>query len=343
MSSIKEIARLCGVSTATVSKALNDKEDISEGTKNRIKEIAREKGYFPQYYAKAIGMNKSYNLGVLFADESMSGLTHDYFANILNSFKETAEAQGYDITFINSSPESKGGRTYLEHCRYRGLDGVVIACIRFEHPEVVELLESDIPLVTIDYQHPSRISVVSNNSVGMRELLEYIISKGHRRIAYIFGEPSAVTKQRLDAFHEILEEHGLNIPAAYEISSKYRSLVEAAVYTKQLLELPEPPTCILYPDDYAAVGGMNQIRSMGLGIPEDVSVAGFDDIFIAGQLCPRLTTVSQSTKEIGQKAAEKLIALIEGEAAVSIESDLIHTELQVRESVMELVYCIADN
>lgn len=332
MSSIKEIARLCGVSTATVSKALNDKEDISEHTKNRIKEIAREKGYFPQYYAKAIRMNKSYNLGVLFADESMSGLTHDYFANILNSFKETAEGHGYDITFINSSPGSKGGRTYLEHCRYRGLDGVVIACIRFDHPEVVELLESDIPLVTIDYCFPGRISVVSNNSVGMRQLLEYIISKGHRRIAYIFGEPSAVTKQRLDAFYEVLQKHEVAIPAEYQISSKYRNLDQAAFYTKQLLELSEPPTCILYPDDYAAVGGMNQIRSMGLRIPEDVSVAGFDDIFIAGQLCPRLTTVSQSTKEIGQKAAEKLIALIEKEAA-PIESDLIHTELQVRESV----------
>ncbi len=335
MSSIKEIARLCGVSTATVSKALNDKEDIGKDTKNRIKEVAREKGYFPQYYAKAIRMNKSYNIGVLFADESRSGLTHDYFANILNSFKETAERQGYDITFINSSPESKGGRTYLEHCRYRGLDGVVIACIRFEKPEVAELLESDIPLVTIDYQYPGRISVMSNNTVGMKQLLEYIISKGHRRIAYIYGEPSAVTKQRLDAFHEIVERHRLDMPDSYQVPSKYRSLEQAAFYTKQLLDMAEPPTCILYPDDYAAVGGMNQIRSMGLRIPEDVSVAGFDDIFIAGQLCPKLTTVSQSTKEIGGRAAEKLIALIEKED-IAVESELIQTQLQVRESVMEL-------
>jgi len=335
MSSIKEIARICGVSTATVSKALNDKEDISEDTKKRIKEVARERGYFPQYYAKAIRMNKSYNIGVLFADESRSGLTHDYFADILNSFKQTAEGRGYDITFINSSQESRGGRTYLEHCCYRGLDGVVVACVRFENPEVIALLESSLPLVTIDYQFPGRVSVVSNNYVGMRELLEYIISAGHRRIAYIFGEPSAVTKQRLDAFHEVLEKYGLIIPTTYQVPSKYRNLAQSAVYTRQLLELAEPPTCILYPDDYAAVGGMNQIRSMGLKIPENVSVAGFDDIFIARQLCPRLTTVSQSTKEIGKKAAEKLIALIERKAA-PIESALVHTELQVRESVMEI-------
>lgn len=336
MSTIKEIAQLCGVSTATVSKALNDKNDISEDTKSRIREVAREKGYFPQYYAKAIRMNKSYNIGVLFSDESMSGLTHDYFANILNSFKEMAEDQGYDITFINSNPGSRNGRSYLEHCRYRGLDGVMIACIRFENPEVVELLKSDIPLVTIDYDFPGRHSVLSDNFAGMKDLLEYIISLGHRRIAYIFGELSSVTHQRLGAFREVMEEHGMFIPNDYLILSKYRSLDEAASYTQQLLELTEPPTCILYPDDYAAVGGINQIRAMGLEIPGDISVAGFDDIFMAAQLSPRLVTVYQNTREIGRRAAEKLISLIEREN-VSIDPDFVNTELRVGDSVSQLL------
>ena len=87
MASIKDIAKICGVSVATVSKALNDKKDIGEETKKHIKEVAKEQGYFPQYYARAIRMNKSFNIGVLFIDGAASGLTHDYFANILNSFK----------------------------------------------------------------------------------------------------------------------------------------------------------------------------------------------------------------------------------------------------------------
>lgn len=332
MSSIKEIAKICGVSSATVSKALNDKEDIGEDTKKRIKEVAKEMGYFPQYYAKAIRMNKSYNIGVLFADEAMSGLTHDYFANILNSFKEVAESRGYDITFINSNAASKKGRTFLEHCRYRGLDGVMIACIRFEHPEVIELLESDIPVVTIDYLFPGRISVMSNNSVGMRDLTEYVISMGHNRIAYIFGEPSSVTEQRLMAFHQVMGKYALKIPKEYIISSEYRNLEKAAAYTRQLLELQEPPTCILYPDDYSAVGGINQIRAMGLRIPEDISVAGFDGIFLAEQLRPRLTTVFQATEEIGNTAAEKLIALIEGKTS-SRKTALINTKLRIGDSI----------
>ena len=133
MASIKEIAKICDVSVATVSKALNDKSDISTETKEYIKEVAKRMGYVPQYYARAIRLNRSFNLGVLFMDDSQSGLTHDYFSYILNSFKVTAESHGYDITFINSDKKNK---TYLEHCRYRGLDGVIIACIHFGNPAV---------------------------------------------------------------------------------------------------------------------------------------------------------------------------------------------------------------
>lgn len=311
MSSIKDIAKICGVSVATVSKALNDKEDIGEETKRRIKEVAKENGYYPQYYARAIRMNKSYNIGVLFVDEAMSGLTHDYFANILNSFKVTAESKGYDITFINSNKRCRKGKSFLEHCRYRGLDGVMIACIPFDNPEVIELLKSDVPVVTIDYIFDERVSVMSDNVTGMRELTEYVISMGHKKIAYISGEKSAVTSQRLKSFHEVTMAHHLVIPQEYQVTSGYRNLEKAAEYTKKLLELPNPPTCILYADDYSAVGGINQIREMDLRIPENISIAGFDDIFVARQMVPRLTTVFQDSEKIGKKAAERLIALIE--------------------------------
>lgn len=335
MSSIKDIAKICGVSVATVSKALNDKDDIGEETKKRIKEVAKENGYFPQYYARAIRMNKSFNIGVLFVDEAMSGLTHDYFANILNSFKVTAESKGYDITFINSNKRYRNGKTYLEHCRYRGLDGVMIACIPFENPEVIELLNSDVPVVTIDYKFDGRVSIMSDNVTGMRELTEYVISMGHTKIAYISGEMSAVTNQRLESFNEVVAAHHLTIPMEYRVTSGYRNLKKAAEYTRQLLELPEPPTCILYADDYSAVGGINQIREMGLRIPEDISVAGFDDIFVARQLAPRLTTVFQDSEKIGKKAAEKLIALIENKN-VSMKPVKIKTELKQGASVKKL-------
>lgn len=328
MASIKDIARICGVSVATVSKALNDKEDVGEKTKRRIKEVAKEQGYFPQYYARAIRMNRSFNIGVLFIDDSMSGLTHDYFANILNSFKVAAESEGYDITFINNNSRDGKRKTYLEHCRYRGLDGVMITCIDFQHPEVKELVESDIPVIIIDYEFKNRLSVVSDNAAGMRKLAEYIISKGHRRIAYITGDiTSAVTDIRMKSFCEVMGRHGLEMPEELVLFSQYRDLSKAAEYTKKLLQMPEPPTCIVYSDDYSALGGIWQIESMGLRIPQDISIAGYDDIFIAGQLRPRLTTVRQNTMQIGRTAAEQLIKLIEGnhraKGTIIIASELI--------------------
>ncbi|MBO5484620.1 MAG: LacI family DNA-binding transcriptional regulator [Lachnospiraceae bacterium] len=337
MASIKDIAKMCGVSVATVSKALNDKEDIGEETKRHIKEVAKKMGYFPQYYARAIRMNKSFNIGVLFVDEAMSGLTHDYFSNILNSFKVTAEGKGYDITFINSNKKYKKSKTYLEHCRYRGLDGVVIACIDFGNPEVLELVESDIPLVSIDYKFKNRVSVISNNYAGMSELVEYIISKGHEKIAYITGDStSVVTQSRIESYTRTMESHGLEVPEGYVLPSEYRNLQKASAYTKQLLEMENPPTCIIYSDDYSAVGGIGQIKSMGLQIPEDISVAGYDDIFIAGQLQPRLTTVRQDTEMIGKKAAEKLIALIEKKKNVSTRPIVVNATLEKGESIQDL-------
>ena len=240
MASIKDIAKLCGVSVATVSKALNDKADISEDTKQHIKQVAKQMGYVPQYYARAIRTNKSYNIGVLFMDDANCGLTHDYFSSILNSFKVTAEAKGYDITFINSNQPHDKHKTYLEHCRYRGLDGVMIACIDFDNQDVEALINSDIPVVTVDRTYPdtNTMSVLSDNASGMKELVEYIISQGHKRIAYLSGETSAVTSERVTSYQNVMLEHGLDIPPEYHISTEYRNLTAARQYTRQLLSLP---------------------------------------------------------------------------------------------------------
>lgn len=336
MASIKEIAKICGVSVATVSKALNDKEDISEETKHHIKEVAKQMGYVPQYYARAIRLNRSFNLGVLCVDEAQSGLTHDYFAHILNSFKVTAESRGYDITFINCDKNNKKKKTYLEHCRYRGLDGVVIACINFENKEVLELVDSDVPVVSIDHSYSNCSSVISNNIEGMRDLVEYIVSMGHTKIAYISGDNSAVTRQRISSFYDTMQKHGLTVRKEYQINSKYRDMALARKYTKQLMELPDPPTCIIYPDDFSALGGIEQLHDMEKIIGEDISVAGYDDLMIAGQMKPRLTTVHQDTEQIGKRAAERLIYMIESGVHGKAEKLMVDSRLEKGQSIQWL-------
>lgn len=323
MASLKDISKICGVSVATVSKALNNHHDIGEETKENIKRVAKELGYSPNLSARALKTNRTYGIGVLFADEAMSGLTHDYFSGVLDSFKRTAEEKGYDITFINSCKNRPGRMSYLEHSRYRGFDGVVLACIDFSDPEVIELVQSSIPVVTIDYLFNNRTAVVSDNVTGMKELLEYVYSMGHRRIAYIHGADSAVTTGRLTSFYRTAERLGLEIPDEYIKEAAYRSTTAAYRMTNELLDLPNPPTCILYPDDFAAFGGINAIRERGLRIPEDISVAGYDGIRAARRLEPKLTTVRQDTERIGSEAAKRLISLIDKPKTTIVEQVIV--------------------
>jgi LacI family transcriptional regulator/LacI family purine nucleotide synthesis repressor len=336
MTSIKDISKACGVSVATVSKALNDHKDIGEETKKNIRKVAREMGYSPNFAARALKTNRTYSIGVLFVDDASSGLTHDYFAGVLDSFKRAAEECGYDITFINSSKARKNGMSYLEHCKYRGFDGVVIACIDFGDPEVTELLRSDIPVVTVDYVFNNRISVVSDNVGGMKDLVEYILAKGHKRIAYLHGAPSMVTTNRLSSFYKTLEQHGIEIPDSYVRESPYRDTETAKRLTDELLELTEPPTCILYPDDFAALGGINAVRGRGLRIPEDLSVAGYDGTRAACYLMPQLTTVKQDTEQIGSVAARQLVSMIERPKTTLVEQILIPSRLLEGGSVADI-------
>ncbi len=336
MVSMKDISVACGVSVATVSKALNNHDDISEETKRHIKQVAKEMGYLPNLSARALKTHKTYNIGVLFADESQSGLTHDYFANVLDSFKSNAEERGYDITFLNCSKKRKNRLSYLEHARYRGFDGIVIACIYFRDPEVIELLESNVPIVTIDYVYTDRTTVMSDNVKGIKDLVSYIYEMGHRKIAYIYGNDTTVTTNRLSSFFNTAEELGLQIPDEYILPAAYRDMRKAAEHTEYLLGLENRPTCIMYQDDFAAIGGINVIKSHGLRIPEDISVAGYDGLNISYQLEPQLTTIRQDTKAIGRLAARKLIELIEHPKSTLIEQITVQGVLEKGKSVYRL-------
>lgn len=308
MVSMKDIARRCGVSVATVSKALNGQPDIGEETRARIAAVAEEMGYMANAAARALKTNRTYNLGVLFVDERRSGLSHEYFSSMLESFKVEAENHGYDITFIN---HNVGGRptSYLQHCLYRGVDGVVIACVAFNDPQVRELVESSIPLVTIDHVFNNRLAVVSDNVSGVEQLVHHVYQKGHRKIAFLHGERTSVTQNRLAGFYRACEELGLKIPEEYIRECVYHDPERCAQATRELLALPDRPTCILFPDDFSYLGGLNVLNEMGLQVPEDISTVGYDGIHLARVM--NLTTFSQDTKALGKLAAAGLIGLIE--------------------------------
>ena len=332
MSSLKDLAQECGVSVATVSKALNGQSDISEATRTRVREAARRMGYVPNMAARSMKTNRTYNIGVLFVDERQSGLAHEYFSAVLDSFKVRVEQLGYDITFIN---RDLGGKTmtYLEHCHYRGVDGAVIACVDFTDPQVIELVNSDVPVVTIDHVFNNRMAVLSDNVAGLSALVRTAYSQGHRRIAFIHGERTAVTENRLAGFYKSCDELGLEVPDVYVREGSYHDAARCAQETKALLALPQRPTCILFPDDFSAMGGYNAIAEAGLSIPEDISVMGYDGIYLSRVMKPKLATYQQNTMMLGRTAADKLVQMIEHPRVTLAEQLLVTGKLLEGDSV----------
>ena len=329
---MKDIARVCDVSVASVSKALNGHQDISAATRERILAAAREMGYTANSAARALKTNRSYNLGILFWDLQKSGFMHEYFASMLNSFREEAERCGYDITFINSDLGhlSTG---FLQHARYRQVEGVAVICADFLDPQVQELVLSDLPVVTLDHAFNNRMAVLSDNLYGIESLVRYVYDKGHRRIAYIHGNATAVTENRLTGFYRSCEELGLKLPPEYVLSCEYHEPVSCYGATKKLLACTPRPSCIFFSDDYAALGGINAIREAGLRIPEDISIVGYDGIHLARAISPQLTTWHQNTEELGRVAASRLIEKIEHPRTTPPEQIVIRGSLLEGESV----------
>ena len=311
MATIRQIAEHCGVSLSTVSKALNDAEDVSESTRLRIRKAAEEMGYMPNAAARALKTSRSYCFGLLIANSVGADMPHEFFTRIIVSFGKRASELGYDLTTVNDHV-GKRHIDYAEHARYRNCDGIlVVAGSETDNTVIPKLVETGIPVVCIDYGIPGCGSVCSDNVQGMRELVGYVIRCGHRRIAYISGHDTLVTRTRIRTFCDVCAEQGIDVPPQYLVSALYHAPELAGNATRQLLSLPVPPTCILYPDDLSYIGGLNELERMGLSIPGDISAAAYDGLGVCQTFYPRLTTIRQSAEAMGRCAAEELARAIE--------------------------------
>ncbi len=327
MATIQDLSERCGVSVSTVSKALNGYSDISEKTRDIIIKAANELGYFPNTNARALKLKNTYNIGVLFNTLSNLGLKNDYFAYILEAFKDEAASNGYDITFI----EHNIGRrkmTYLEHCQYRRFDGVCIVCADYENEEVINLVNSDIPVVTIDYSFQKAFSIISDNYGGMKQLTNFIIRQGHRDIAFIYGVNSLVTRNRMEGFADALKENGIKVVKEYLRESLYRNTLMTEEQALKLLKLPNRPTCIIAPDDTSAMGIVSAVRKSGLQVVKDISIAGYDGVDLRHHVGVKLTTVRQERERIGSEAAKRLVQMIEDYV------ELPHSTLYMKQSLI---------
>ena len=329
--SIRDLAAKCNLSVSAVSKALNNYPDISKETRSLVLKTAQEIGYFPNASARTLKTNRSQNLGVLFEPNSPSGMTHPFFSALLESFKAEAEKSGYDLTFINNKIRS--GMSYLEHCRYRNVDGAIIVCADFSSKEVEALLSSDIPTVAIDYPSETCSCVLSENKNGMYMLTKHAISLGHKKIAYLHGEECYVHENRMNGYKEALMDAGLEIREDYILPSAYDNPQEASKAFRAILSHPDRPTCIMMSDDTAATTAIQIAKSMNLTVPGDISIGGYDGVRLSLMFSPVLSTIKQDTKTLGKTAAEELIRLIENPASASMKTITVPVALVPGESI----------
>ena len=177
---------------------------------------------------------------------------------------------------------------------------------------------------------------MSDNINGLSSLVRYAYAKGHRKIAYIHGNPTAVTENRITGFYRACEELGIKVPAGYVAECDYHETVSCYAATKKLLELSDRPTCILFPDDYAAIGGLNAIHDMGMTVPGDLSVMGYDGISLAQVISPNMTTWQQNTEDLGKTVASKLIERIENPRTTAAEYIVVQGRLFEGQTVRDI-------
>ncbi len=336
MVTMKEIAKECGVSLMAVSKALRGEKDISPKTTERVREVAKQMGYTRNVAAVQLKTKRSYMLGVLFADSSAMGVTHELFSAILSSIIKYSKNKGYAITFIEDKLGSQKV-SYLEYVRSYGCDGVLILVTsEDEDREVLELIKSEIPVVTLDYIYNGCSAVLSDNADGIESMIDYAVSMGHKKIAMVHGEVTNVTKKRMASYHRAISKHGLVEDKNYVQQGKYQNTLSAENATNVLLELKNPPTFIMYQDDFSTIGGMNALEKMGLTYPKDISIAGYDGMLITQVFKPKLMTWKQDTKVMGEKLAELLIEAIEKPKSYTPKTVTVDGELLKGGSIKNL-------
>lgn len=318
---INEVAERCGIAPAAAWQILKmGFKGVSSESYKKVTDTARELGFDSS-------AAPSGSLAVLYAEKSGKGLTHPFFISILNAFKNEAEALGFDVTFINNSVEYDD-YGYLERCLDRNVDGVCMSCVDFSSAGIKNLIASGIPCVTVDHIFKGIPSILSDNETGVQKLLEYAISLGHKRIAFVHGHNnSIVTRTRISQFRNTMEYYKYEIPDGFIQPGLYDDIVLTRNLVTKLLRMPEPPTCILLPDDMAYLGAIEAARDLGLSIPDDISFAGYDGIELTQTLKPALTTIRQSHDEIGRVAARRLVDCIRNPEKASRKPVIFPVEL----------------
>jgi LacI family transcriptional regulator len=337
MATIQELAEQTGVSVATVSRALNGSPEVSDATRERILALAHKLDYTPSAAARTLVSRRSHVVGVILeTGPGHPDLLHPFFQQVLVGLKHGAGERGYDLLLFASDEPGNGfggSHSYLRRSEHHGVDGVVVMGIAPDDPEIGVLAASGLACIAVDADLGGKRTgyVMSENRNGAASAVRHLYECGHRRIATIAG-PLATRPgvDRLAGYRDELGRLGLDLEEDYIVEGDFYDETGYEA-TRRLLGLERPPTAIFAASDLMAAGALRAASELGVRIPEDLAVVGFDDIALANLIQPSLTTVRQNMESIGAAAAEALILMIEQPDAEPLRLR-VETELVVRSS-----------
>jgi LacI family transcriptional regulator len=313
---IRDVADLVGVHHSTVSRALspNKRDKISPAVVKKVEKAAKKLGYFPNIVASSLKQNRSFAFGVLIPD-----LMNPVFPPIIRGIQDTAEAVGYTVITANTDDEEEKERNALRMMQGRSIEGMLILTARREDPIVEECIEYDIPFVlvnrTVDREAVN--AVIIDEDFGIRSVLDHLISLKHSRIAHVAGPQHTSTGyQRAKAFTEYLRIH--NLPTDLVETTEKFTIEEGRRAFRKLLAADNSFTAVVAGNDLLALGCMEAMNEMGLLVPENISITGYDDIIFLERMTPALTTVQVPKYEMGSQATKTLLEIIGGEAKEAV-------------------------
>jgi DNA-binding LacI/PurR family transcriptional regulator len=328
--SIKDIARAASVSHSTVSRALQNSPLVNPQTAEKIRQIAHETGYRASAVARGLVTRRTRTIGLV-----VTTIADPFASEVVSGIEQAANDHGYSVFLADSDADPIREKQVVQSFAERRVDGIVVTSSRVGALYLPLLSEMRVPIVLVNNQHPGEFvhSVMIGNVEGSRAAANHLIGLGHRRIAYLgdqFGYQSDT--ERFAGYRQALDEAGLRFLPELAVHGDGKP-EEAMQAMGKLLALPDPPTAVCCYNDMSALGAMRSIHLHGLRVPEDISVVGFDDLFVTSYTQPPLTTVRQPMRRMGLLAMESLFRLMSGEDSairITVEAELIVRESTAR-------------
>lgn len=325
---IKEVALKAGVSIATVSRALNNVGPVDERTRQHVRDVARELRYVPNATGRSLSRRKTEAIGLLLPD-----LFGEFFSEVLRGGDQTAQQSNYHLVVSSSHNNRRQIRAALTMMRGR-VDALVIMSPHIDAETLNESLPQSLPVVLLNYpiETTAYDSITVDNFGGTKAMVAHLLDHGHKRVAIITGTPGNTdADERVRGYHAALAERGiaaderLVVPGAFSEASG----VEA---TRVLLALPDRPTAIFASNDAMAIGALSALRDAGIQVPDEIALAGFDDVPIASFLTPALSSVRVGIHDLGVLAIETALHAVRHQNTHRRQQIIAQTSLSLRES-----------